>query len=358
MIVKNVHLRNFRNYQDEIISFGDSLNIITGKNGQGKTNILESLVLLSTTRSFKDVDDSMMIKHKELFGDVCANFFDDRNKQLKVVLSNKGKTLLYNNQPITKTSDFIGLLNVIIFEPSNINFFDESPGYRRKVFDMEISKVSKKYVQALNEYYHLLKERNAYLKNELIDDNYLFVLNEKMIESQMIIISYRQEIVDIINQNISKIFSKLLNKQVNIRLVYHCCVDNSDIHMNLKKMYAQNKNRDIMFKVTNGGIHREDFGFFVNDYKLEDVASQGQKRLVMIALKLQLMNYIKIKTGKYAVLLLDDVLSELDYEKQGLLLSCIPDNIQTIITAVNINKHKIKRKCRVIEISNGKVKED
>ena len=130
MIIKEVRLRNFRNYRDETITFKEGLNVIIGSNAQGKTNILESLVLLSTTRSFRDVKDVDMIYHGETFGDVEGLYVDESLKRLKVIISNKGKNLIYNHNVITKMSDFIGLLNVIIFDPSNIAFFDESPGFR------------------------------------------------------------------------------------------------------------------------------------------------------------------------------------------------------------------------------------
>ena len=355
MKISQVHLRNFRNYHDEVINFDDHLNIIIGDNAQGKTNILEGIVLCSNCRSFKDVDDVQMIKHGEAFGDCEVTFKDDKTLKVKVIISSKGKTLLANNNPISKTSDFIGLLNVIIFEPSHISFFDKSPSYRRKVADMEISKVDKKYVYALNNYYKLLKERNAYLKNSDIDLNYLNVLEEKMIDYQLIIIEKRQELVDIINRRLKVMYSKLNGHDIDLKLYYHCCVDHDDIKENLKKMYKQNHKKDLLFNVTNAGIHREDLIFKIDDNLVSNVASQGQKRLAIIAFKLMLINYIKFKTNKLPVLLLDDILSELDENKQSLLLHTISQDIQTIITTTAINSSIYEQGFKVIKIKEGKV---
>ena len=355
MKILEVHLRNFRNYIDEIIKFDDHLNIIIGDNAQGKTNILEGIVLCSNCRSFKDVDDVAMIKHNEAFGDCEVTYMDDKKKRVKVILSSKGKTLLANNVPINKTSDFIGLLNVIIFEPSHISFFDKSPSYRRKVVDMEISKVDKKYVYALNNYYKLLKERNNYLKNEDIDLNYLSVLENKMIEHQIIIIQKRQELVNIINKRLAILFSKLNDNKINLNLNYQCCVDQNNLQENLNNMYKQNHKRDLLFNVTNAGIHREDFIFKIDDHLVCDVASQGQKRLAIIAFKLMLINYIKFKTNKMPILLLDDILSELDEEKQLLLLKTISNDIQTIITTTSINANLYEQGFKVIKINQGRV---
>ena len=194
MIIKEVHLRNFRNYIDQVIKFDDGLNIIVGKNAQGKTNILESLVLLSTTRSFRDVDDYEMVRHGESFGDV-----DDILNRLKVIISNKGKTLMLNRSIFNRTSDFIGLLNVVIFDPSNISFFDESPGFRRRAIDIEIAKVDKRYVLALNAYNKLLKERNTYLKNDNADIAYLKALEQQMIDYELLVIDRRNKLCEFLS---------------------------------------------------------------------------------------------------------------------------------------------------------------
>ncbi|MCI5774135.1 MAG: DNA replication and repair protein RecF [Erysipelotrichaceae bacterium] len=355
MKISQVHLRNFRNYHDEVIKFDDHLNIIIGDNAQGKTNILEAIVLCSNCRSFKDVDDEAMIMHGEAFGDCEICFIDDKPLKVKVIISPKGKTLVANNNIVNKTSDFIGLLNVIIFEPSHIAFFDKAPSYRRKIIDMEISKVDKKYVYALNNYYKLLKERNAYLKTNDIDLNYLAVLEAKMIDYQQIIISKRKELVDIINKRLSKLYSKLNDQTLDLKLNYQCCIDEGDIKENLINMYKQNHKKDLLFNVTNAGIHREDLVFRLNGHDISDVASQGQKRLAIIAFKLMLINYIKYKTNKLPILLLDDILSELDEAKQALLLNTISSDIQTIITTTMINSNLYEKSFKVIKIKNGKV---
>ena len=357
MIIKEVHLRNFRNYIDQVIKFDDGLNIIVGKNSQGKTNILESLVLLSTTRSFRDVDDYEMVRHGESFGDVEGVFFDDSLNRLKVIISNKGNTLMLNSSIFNRTSDFIGLLNVVIFDPSNISFFDESPGFRRRAIDIEIAKVDKRYVLALNAYNKLLKERNTYLKNDNADIAYLKALEQQMIDYELLVIDRRNKLCECLNDGFSSLFNKLSNSNDNIRIEYNSCVAIDDkLKQNLEDMYERSRNKDIFYKLTNNGIHRDDFVFYFNEHKIETIASQGQKRLTIIVFKLKLIDYIYKITKKKPVLLLDDILSELDNEKQYLLLKNIPRDIQTIITTTNISKTLNNLKFKVINIEKGTVK--
>lgn len=363
MIIKQIKLRNFRNFENCNVYFNENLNILTGLNGQGKTNLLESIVFLSTTHSHRLNEEIKLIMHNKELSNIECIYKDDIEYNIGAIIHQKGKTLLKNKQIVSKSSDFIGLLNVILFSPSDINIFDDSPKERRKLINLEITKVNKKYLYSLNKYQKLLKERNILLKSNKIDEIYLETINEQLIENQIVILEERYKFVEIINEYISIYFKKLVNDDINLKLEYIGCVKNDDnIKENLNKMYKLSYEKDRITQNTNYGIHRDDIIFKMNDENVNDIASQGQRRLVVMALKLSLIDYIKFKINKIPVLLLDDVLSELDINKQQNLLKCINDNIQTIITTSVIHESlkKLNRNLNIQNINSGKIitKED
>ena len=363
MIIKELKLRNYRNFEKCHIFFNENLNILTGLNGQGKTNLLESLIFLSTTHSHRLNDDQKLIMfNKELCNIECI-YKDNIDLNIGAIIHQKGKTLLINKQPVLKSSEFIGLLNVILFSPSDINIFDNSPKERRKLINLEITKVSKKYLDSLNNYQKLLKERNILLKNISIDNILLSTLEDKLIENQIIILNERYKFTEIINSKINQYFNKLIDDNYDLKIEYSGCVKNdSNIKENLKIMYKSSFEKDKFTQITNYGIHRDDIVFKINDENVNDVASQGQRRLVVIALKLALIDYIKTKINKIPILLLDDVLSELDVSKQINLLDCLDENIQTIITTsvIHDSLKNVKNKLNIQIIDSGKIikKED
>ena len=360
MIVKEIRLRNYRNFDKFHIVFNPKMNVITGQNGQGKTNLLESLIFLSTTHSHRIQDDQKLIQTGKELANIDCLYFDEIEYRIGSVIYQKGKSLLLNKQPVSKSSDFIGLLNVILFSPSDINIFEQSPRERRKLINLEITKVNKRYLNSLNNYQKLLKERNLSFKREKIDMVYLNVIEDKMIENQLVILNERYKFVSIINSKINDYLKKLMDTDVNIFVEYVGCVKDDEDEIkkeNLKNMYKQNFDKDRFNQMTNMGIHRDDLMFWINGENVNDVASQGQRRLVIMALKLSLINYIKEKTGKTPILLLDDVLSELDIDKQRNLLNCIDENIQTIITTSVLSESlsSLNKNLNIQTINAGKL---
>lgn len=360
MIVKEIRLRNYRNFDKFHIAFNPKMNVITGQNGQGKTNLLESLIFLSTTHSHRIQDDQKLIQAGKELANIDCLYFDEIEYRIGSVIYQKGKSLLLNKQPVSKSSDFIGLLNVILFSPSDINIFEQSPRERRKLINLEITKVNKRYLNSLNNYQKLLKERNLSFKREKIDMVYLNVIEDKMIENQLVILNERYKFVSIINSKINDYLKKLMDTDVNIFVEYVGCVKDDEDEIkkeNLKNMYKQNFDKDRFNQMTNMGIHRDDLMFWINGENVNDVASQGQRRLVIMALKLSLINYIKEKTGKTPILLLDDVLSELDIDKQRNLLNCIDENIQTIITTSVLSESlsSLNKNLNIQTINAGKL---
>ena len=347
MLVSSLKLNNYRNYSSWNIDFDKGLNIIIGKNGVGKTNILESLIVLSNTKSFRTLNDNDLIKKGEQYSKIEANC--DIGK-LKVVISDNGKRLYFNDNVLKRTSEFIGKINCILFKPNDLNLFIDSPRERRRILDIEIGKVSKEYLLSLSTYNLLLKDKNRLLKEENIDLNYLDIIDSKMINEMKTIIKYREEFINIINSYISNIYDDLSNSSVNIFIKYKACGDLNSLNENMFK----SRDKDLLYHYANFGIHHDDYEFYFDNNLLQTIASQGQSRLVVISFKLALEKYIRFKTNKCPIILLDDILSELDFDNKQRLLRYIPYDNQTIITGTDLENIKNINNFNLIEIKERK----
>lgn len=351
MIVKNISLRNYRNYEKIDISFDEKINYFIGNNGQGKTNLLEAILFLSLTKSHRINDDKKLIKYNSPFTKITSLINDEEDKKMEVIIHQSGKSLSINNIQINKVSDFIGKLNVILFSPDDLFLFNDQPRERRKVIDQEISKINQKYLLTLNKYKNLIKDKNNLLKNKEIDINYLDVLNEQLINESKIIINERKKIIEVLNKNIKRIYKLLSNEDKDIFIEYKCCVEDG----NLRRLYEETKQKEIDYRVASVGPHREDYLFLMDNEPLINIASQGQKRMVVLAFKLSLINYIYQQTNKYPVLLLDDVLSELDKNHRERLINLLKDKNQCIITTTE--DIDIKENIKKFYVEDGTVKE-
>ena len=341
MIIETLKLRNFRNYENLEIAFDPKLNVISGRNAQGKTNLLESIVYLSLTRSHRILNEKKLIREDMPFAEIRCTFRNgEESRELGAVIHPHGKTLLVNRYPVKKSSDFIGLLNVVIFSPDDLYLFNDMPKERRKVMNQEITKISSKYLLALNRYQNFLRERNSLLKNHSVDETYLDILDEQMAKEQLLIIEMRRSFIQRINHQITDLYHELSEDDINVNIRYKCCIDEEECTLEtLQNMYRTCRSRDLENHASTSGIHREDMIFRIDEKDLTQTASQGQKRMVMLAFKMALLKYIRSETGKSPVLLLDDVLSELDMSRQKKLLEMVNDTYQCVITATEIPEH-------------------
>lgn len=344
MPVKTVRVNDYRNYRRGFFEFDPNLNIIVGKNGAGKTNILESIIVISNTKSYRSSNDADLIRKGADFTRIILNTED---KEYKVVINKKNKSLYIDNDLIKKTSEFIGRVNAILFKPSDLELFTQSPSERRKLLDIEISKVSRIYIQSLLKYNSLLKDKNKLLKQLEPDELLLGVINESMSPLIKIIIQERENFFAVINEYISPIYSLISGKEDSeISITYKKCSEIENVNEELERA----KEKDYYYHYTSFGPHHDDYSFYMDGYELNSIASQGQKRMVLIAFKFALMKYIQYSTGSTPIVLLDDILSELDKDNQERLLNIIPDNTQVIITNTDINNLNIKKPYKLIEL--------
>ena len=354
MKINNISLRNFRNIQEAKLSFSSHLNIFYGDNGQGKTNIVESIVYLSSARSFRVTDDKNLIRTDELFAEV-KGLVENHNETvtLRSVISGQGKYFEVNHKNLNLMSDFIGYCNVVLFNPEDLNFFNASPKLRRREIDYEIGKMSKSYLNHLTLANRYLKERNAYLKNHKLDFDYLDIITKKLIEHSIEIMKVRRNFIEKLSPLINVYYQKLSQSKSIVSLNYEASLESEKTDVtNLLSIYEKNLQRDLDFKNTNHGFHREDFIFKIEDMLVSQVASQGQKRMIMIAYKLAVIDLYYKKNKTFPIFCLDDLFSELDEDKRNRVLKMLPESMQVFITTTDlefIQSNKEKSVFRVIE---------
>ncbi len=251
---------------------------------------------------------------------------------------------------IRKTSEYIGKINCILFKPSDLDIFDKSPKERRRILDVELGKISSSYLNDLLRYNILLKDKNKLLKENSIDDFYLSLIEEQMTPLMKNIITYREEFFTYINLIINKIYQSLSGSSDTINIIYNKCCKQEDVEINSLK----NKEKDLLYHYSVFGIHHDDFYFTFNGQTLNDIASQGQKRMAMISFKLALFRFVSEKINDVPIILLDDIFSELDKDNQRRLLEIIPDHTQIVITVTDLYGLNINRNFRLIDLKEDK----
>ena len=343
MLIKTLSLNDYRNYTNYKVDFEPNLNIIVGSNGLGKTNILESIIVTSNTKSFRTLNDQDLIRKDAEY--LKIELLSDTN-EYKVVINNKNKSLYINNNLAKRTSDYIGKLNAILFKPSDLEIFTDSPSERREVLDLEIGKVNKNYLRSLLKYNSLLKDKNKLLKELQIDETLLNVIEESMIPNIKVIIEERNKFIENINSNINYYYSLISNTNSKIKINYKKCCEIDEI----KETMILSKTKDEYYHYATFGPHHDDYCFTIDGYDVNSMASQGQKRMILIAFKFALINYIQSSINVTPILLLDDILSELDKDNQERLLKIIPNDMQVIITNTDINNIKIEKDYKLIEL--------
>lgn len=362
MIIDDIKLINFRNYKQLECSFHPNLNIIFGKNGSGKTNLVEAIYVLALTRSFRNVNDRTLIMDTASTCKIEGNVQDKSLTNYRVLISKDGKKVKINNNKVAKISDYISKINIVLFHPDDLRFIKDTPSTRRKSLNISISQINLKYLRYLNNYNILLKQRNAYLKQMLVNGNhssdYLGILTDKLIDYGIYIRDTRKEYLEHINEYISDIYYQITNEK-DFKLEYE-----SD-YLNLKKedivkLYASSLQKDLAFGKTNIGIHTDEIRFLYLEKDLKDYGSEGQQKNAVIAYKLSEIEIFKKMTGKYPLLILDDLFSELDEEKINHILKLLKKEVQTFITTTDIShfNHLDEFQYKSFEIVNGKIEEE
>lgn len=348
MYITNIILENFRNYKKINIDFSEYCNIITGRNAQGKTNLLEAMFLCAygkTNRGSKDMD--IIKKGYDNFS-VNITYYKDSNKNTITIFYDKslGKMIKINEIPIKKFSELMGHFNVVMFSPNDLSLVKEGPKERRKFLDMAISQLKPMYFYEIQQYGMILNERNSLLKlirEKKANRNDLNIWNESLINSAKKIIKLRLEFLEKIKTISSSIHSSITENTEKLDIKYNfngldnLKDSNLDLENILRKLLSRAENNDIMRGTTSIGPHRDDFNIDINEMDSKLYASQGQQRTIVLTLTLAKLMVSKGETGEYPVLLLDDVMSELDSYRQKYLLNQL-SGIQSFVTNTEYNE--------------------
>lgn len=364
MKLSQLRLHHFRNYENLSLSFDDGIHILSGRNAQGKTNILEAILYISTTRSHRtNNDEDLMKEGQDAFFIKALITKNHKKEQLSVSVNEKGKNLFVYKTPVSRVSDFIGEFNAVMFCPDDMTLFNASPRVRRRFVDMELSKVSKTYVSTLFVAQKLLKERNAYLKQNQINKDYLEVITTQMIDAQIIVMKQRYFFLQQLLEKCEQFYKTLSDDATELSVTYESCVpfhlDEEILRKELHEKYERTLERDMLLKVTSAGIHKEDFVFKMNGHDVANYASQGQKRSILLALKIGMIYMIHDIIKEYPVLLLDDVFSELDFKRRNELLKSLPKEVQIFISTTDVKEFtdiETDRRMTIWNVSQGTVK--
>ena len=366
MYIKKIKLHDFRNYKSLNVALTKGINIIYGENAQGKTNLLESIYVLGLTKSHRSFIDNSLINNESEYLTIEGIFNNNKiDNKLNIYIDKKGKVLKYNDTLIKKISDYISLLNIIIFYPDDLELIKGSPINRRKYINLELSQLYSNYYIIINEYNKILRLRNEYLKKmykkESVDTNYLNILTGYLIDKSIMIYKMRDKYIKKINEHCENIYKDIMNIDgFSIKYCPSIELDLKDKNLKeyLEKEYQKKLLYDIKISSTSIGPHKDDIEFYLGDKNLKFYGSQGQQRVAVLALKLSEIEIFKKYKHTTPILLLDDIFSELDDIKKNNLLKYISKDIQTIITTTDLNNldSKLIKKSKLFNISSGKVK--
>lgn len=357
MFIKSLKLKNYRNYDLLNLTFDSNTNILYGDNAQGKTNVLEALYLSGTTKSHRGTKDRDLIQfnHEESHIETIVEK-NGVDFQIDMHLKkNHPKGIAINKIPIRKASELFGIIHFVFFSPEDLNVIKEGPAGRRRVIDLELSQLDKVYLSNLSSYNRIVNQRNSLLKEISYKENLIDTLDiwdMQLVEYGGKIIESRKEFIKEVNKIISNIHYKLTGGNEIISLSYESSLSG----MSLEEAVKKYRERDIRFKSTSVGPHRDDLCFKTGDLDIRKFGSQGQQRTAALSLKLSEIELVRRKICDTPILLLDDVLSELDKHRQNYLLDSIHD-IQTVITCTGLDEfvnHRFSIN-KIFHVKNGTV---
>jgi DNA replication and repair protein RecF len=357
MYVKSIELDNFRNYNELSLKFSHGTNILYGDNAQGKTNILEAVYLTGTTKSHRGSKDRDIIKLDQDESHIRMVVERDQvDHRIDMHLrKSKTKGVAINGVPIRKSSELFGLINLVFFSPEDLSIIKNGPSERRRFLDFELCQLDKIYLSELIKYNKIVNQRNNLLKQICFKPDLMETLSiwdMQLCSFGKKIIERRCQFVEQLNEIVYGIHKKLSGGKEQLVIRYEPNVGIDDFEAKLEK----SRDRDIQYKMSTTGPHRDDMCFQIGDIDIRKFGSQGQQRTSALSLKLAEIELVRRTIKENPILLLDDVLSELDRNRQNYLMNSI-DGIQTIITCTGLeefinNRFHIDKLYKVI---NGKV---
>ncbi len=362
MFIKNLKLKNFRNYQEEYFEFENGINILSGANGQGKTNCAEAIFFLCTGYSPRANRDKVIVrlgeKTAQIDGTASSNYGD---VSVKIDFNvNDKKSVFVNGMQILKIGEIFGNIYSVFFNPAELKLVQECPEDRRRFLNISLCQMSKSYFYALSRYNKILSQRNNLLKNPDLDIVYetLPIWDKQLAKEAGKIIKARNDFLSELSP-IAKEKHALLSdgkEELVIDTDGGYYGEEDEIAFALFEDLKLARGKDLRLGFTTIGPHRDDIKFMLNDMDARTFGSQGQQRTIALSLKLAETETFKKRFNEYPILILDDVLSELDKTRQRRLVKNV-EHMQTVFTATNIDRTVFKdRKIKKFTINGGRIK--
>ncbi len=344
MYLQQLSVINFKNYAEAGLTFSEGVNVFTGNNGAGKTNLLDAIHYLSLCKSYFNPIDSQQIKQGEEFFIITGNFNKNGNQDAVAcsVKRNQKKQFKRNKKDYQRLADHIGLFPLVMVSPYDISIIIEGSEERRKFIDNVISQTDNQYLDELIVYNKVLVNRNALLKliadTGRYDPHLLEVLDEQLTVSGNLIFEKRKAFMESFTEIFNKHYQYLSDNAERVELIYESQLFQADIASLLKK----NIEKDRVLERTTSGIHKDDLLFAIHGMPMKKFGSQGQQKSFLIALKLAQYSFLDQKNGFKPILLLDDIFDKLDDQRVTQLMQMISNHDfgQVFITDTNVNRVK------------------
>lgn len=350
MHIKKIKIENFRNYHEEEVFFHEKVNVIIGDNAQGKTNLLESIYVSSLGRSFRTTKDKEMIFFEKPYARILATYIsEDQEKKVEIGFSKEGKKeIKVNNIKVEKMTEMLDHFYVVVFSPDDLKMVKEEPEKRRNFIDRELCKMKISYLNNLVQYKKILMQRNAYLKSDKKDRQAMQVWDDALSQYGARVILQRKKFVEEINGISKEIHHKITQGKENLEIRYLPSVITNEESIGNKEEYLEQLVESMRKKLTDSyksdvyagntgvGPHKDDLLILINDIAARQYGSQGQQRTAALSMKLAEISLIEKEKGEKPILLLDDVLSELDADRQKYLIDALSET-QLFITAAELH---------------------
>ncbi len=348
MYIKKIELQDFRNYGALSLELDDKVNIFLGDNAQGKTNLIEAIYISSFSKSFRTSKDTELIKFGKEFSKIkIESVKDGEFLDVELLITKKGKGIKVNGTKLRKTSELLENIYTVVFSPEDLKIVKDEPDRRRKFINTELCQLSPSYYLNLSNYKKVLKQRNMLLKDmrqynlSPEAESTLFVWNEKLSEYGSKLMLQRYDFIEKLKKISRKLHEDITNQKESLEITYEPKVKFTEAQKSLQEEFLKSLESSLRSDIKNGstsfGPHKDDIALCVNGVDIRRFGSQGQQRTAALSLKLAEIRLIKEETGEDAILLLDDVMSELDSTRQNFLINSLSD-VQLFITTTELSE--------------------
>ena len=369
MYLKHFIAQNYRNLQQFEVDFDPNVNIFIGQNAQGKTNLLEAIYFLALTRSHRTSNDKELIAFGKDYANVSGHIYKSQvDLSLRVLITTKGKKVWVNRVEQAKLSKYVGQLNAILFSPEDLDLIKGAPNLRRRFMDQEFGQISAEYLYFAGKYKQVLQQKNNYLKQlakgEAHDTMFLEVLSDQLAGVAAEVIVRRFQFLNYLDQYARDAYAHISTSAEKLEVIYRPSVKEISVKDSVEEVYHKvlnnfqsNQKLEILKGTTLSGPHRDDIDFELDGKNAHLYGSQGQQRTIALSIKLAEIQLVHQLTDEYPLLLLDDVMSELDHNRQSALLNYIHGKTQTFITTTDLEgiSWEIIKKPKIYRIKSGQI---